>query len=230
MANRPSGPKELSEPIKWEGPELSEMADARDPFAPTGGLLGHEPNTPLSSLPREEQERILEKRQAILAQEVAAYEKVEIERISKLLLLCKHHGIEIEDSTEWPLKLCIALADECFPGMEVSFEQRRGRPKLWNESEYLELWAAIEDIKIDRKRGDADACRIYAKRTSDTASTVQSNLTKARNPKHNRWAKFFQGTPEHQRYMTDVLISNFGPQDSKNVLSDIEFNEKYGID
>lgn len=232
MAKRATGfPKELSKPIKWSGPTLAEMADAQSDFPPLRGLLDsflYEPGTLLSSLTDEQQEPIIQRRKEILAQEEAANEQVRIERFSKLLLLCKHYNIEFDELTNWPLMLCMALANEFFDGMKINFEQRRGRPKKYSAETLMELWAAIEDIKIDRKFNDADACRSYAKRTSQKYSTIQRRLQRARRPSDNPLAKFLQGDPEFHRYMIDVLIAHFGPSDSKNRLSNKELKKKYG--
>lgn len=209
------------------------MMDTKSPFAPFAGLLGPEPNTPLSSLPDEERERIVRKRQAISEQEEIAWQKVEIEQTGKLLLLCKHYNIEVEGGINWPFMLCNALANEFFAGMKVDFEQRKGRKRKWNTSEYLELWAAIENIKIDRKCGDTDACRTYTKRTHGRANEKKAKyyvdrLKEAKNPKFNRWAIIFKGKPEHRRDMIEVLIGCFGPGGLENAASRAELNKKHG--
>jgi hypothetical protein len=150
----------------------------------------------------------------ILAQVEAANKKVTIEQLRKLEVL--RDFLSIPDVPGWPHLLSLRLAMDQYAGFSVKYEERRGRKKKWEPSEYLELVAAIETIKREKGCGDRQAVRLYLKRGRKAAPThtevrsLEARLTEARDPRKNPFAKMFStGDPEHDAHMLGVILKHF---------------------
>jgi hypothetical protein len=187
-------PKDLSEPIGWQGPSLTETKFL---------------NTPSSADANEED---LAKRDDIERRRNEADLHGMREWSRKLAILRKHYGLQDDlPNDDWPMKLCLRLCLDFFPGFNVRFPEdrkrrRRGRKPKWTFGSQLQLIADIERIKSGSDDSEGDACKALlreqgnARPTAGEIHTLQTRLSEARAAAAGQTlAKLRQWETKHER-------------------------------
>jgi hypothetical protein len=88
------------------------------------------------------------------------------EQCGKLFLLLDHFGIPRTSRLRW-FQLAFLLARQHVPGMSIVTDpkSRTGPKGKWKQTPLdAELILAVTKVKLERRRGDADAIRILRKR------------------------------------------------------------------
>lgn len=167
-------PKDLSEPIDWQGPSLTETQ-----------VL----STPLNA---EANEDDLAKRNDVRRRLNEAELHGLREWSRKLALLREHYGLHDNlPNDDWPMQLCLSLCLDFFPGFHVrlpegSKRSRRGRKPKWTFKSQLQLIADIERLRSGSKDSEGDACKALLREQGNTRPTageihtLQTRLSEAR--------------------------------------------------
>jgi hypothetical protein len=119
------------------------------------------------------------------------------ERVTKMMLLLGHYGIDFSSDSPW-MTLSFCLARDFVPGMTILDRppRKKGRPSKWRgaaPSNSLSLVHTVEAIQQERQKGILDAVRIAIKRFPDRwrgydAKTLVTRYHEARKLNANPFA------------------------------------------
>lgn len=212
-------PPELSQPIKWTGKPWPD--------------IGPEPGLGLLRIPKTEKEKS-EHRNLYQAAMQDMFKAV----AGKLSMLADCYGLDTTKPDLWPWMLAYILASERFSGFQINYGRKtRGRSKIWNNSRYLSLLAAVETLKRENpNRDDAASIRELVRRDTKNGhgpycakgkekekalhKTLMNRLSEARSPAHNKMAIPLANprlSQEEKEVWLTAVIDVYGPE-KKNRL------------